>query len=171
VSPVHRSRLTIGLAILSVALVLDQLTKARVRSLLDLGESIHVGGPLFLTHVRNTGSVFGVGQGYVIVPTIATILILAAIPVLLRHLYVRYATVPTLFESACIGLIAGGAIGNLVDRITMAGVTDFLDVALTPSYHWPAFNVADMGIVGGTLLLLIAILRRDSRGATHDAAD
>ena len=166
----HRSRLTIGVAVLCVALLVDQLTKARVRSLLDLGESIHVGGPFFLTHVLNTGSVFGVGQGYVIVPTIATILILAAIPVILRHLYVHHATVPTLFESVCIGLIAGGAIGNLIDRIAIAGVTDFLDVALTPSFHWPAFNVADMCIVGGTLLLLIAILRRDLRGVTHDAA-
>ena len=155
---------------MACALVLDQLSKARVRALLDLGESIHVGGPLYLTHVRNTGSVFGLGQGYVIVPTIGSVVILVAIPLILRHLYIRYATVPTSFESLCVGLIVGGAIGNLIDRLAMAGVTDFLDVALTPSYHWPAFNVADMCIVGGTLLLFIAIMRRGSGGVAHDAA-
>jgi signal peptidase II len=169
VSPVLRSRLTTSVAVLSVAILVDQVTKVRIRSLLELGESIHVGGPLFLTHVINTGSVFGLGQGYVLVPTIATILILAAVPFILRHVYVNHAIVPTPFESVCVGLITGGAIGNLIDRIALAGVTDFLDVALTPSFHWPAFNVADMCIVGGTFLLLIAILRRGSGGVTHDA--
>jgi signal peptidase II len=73
----------VGAALAIGAVLLDQLTKLKVREGLEIGRSVHVFGPVYLTHVENTGSVFGIGQGYVIVPTIATIAILIAGPIIL----------------------------------------------------------------------------------------
>ncbi len=153
----------------SCAILADQITKSQVRLLLPIGQSVHVGGPLYLTHVENAGSVFGFGQGHVLIPTIATLIILILIPLVVRDLYVRYGYVLTVLESACVGLIAGGAVGNLVDRIVRSAVTDFIDVHLFASFRWPAFNVADSSVVIGTLILLAAFLRHGASGAERNA--
>lgn len=153
----------------SCATLLDQITKFRVRAVLEVGQSVHVAGPVYLTHVENTGSVFGLGQGHVLIPTIATSLILILIPFMVRHLYVRYGYVLTRLEAACVGLIAGGAIGNLIDRVVRSAVTDFVDVQLFAGYRWPAFNVADASVVVGTLVLLAAFVRHGAAGAEHNA--
>ena len=153
---------------LSVAVLLDQFTKVWVRAALQIGESMHIGGPVYLTYVENTGAVFGIGQGYVLVPTVATIIILALMPLVVRHLRVHYGYTLTRFEAACVGLIAGGAIGNLIDRITRSAVTDFIDVVLWSGFHWPAFNVADVCAVAGTILLFIVSLRHGTREAGHN---
>jgi signal peptidase II len=129
---------------------------------------MHVTGPLYFTHVQNTGAVFGIGQGYILIPTIATVAILAAMPLILRHLSIHYRLVLTRLESVSLGLIAAGAVGNLIDRIFLSAVTDFMHVELAPGLYWPAFNVADMCVVSGTFLLIIAFFRRDARGAVHD---
>ncbi len=134
-----------------------------------LGQSVHVAGPINLTHVENTGSVFGIGQGYVIVPTVATIAILVAVPFILRHLRTHYGYSLTTLEAACVGLIIGGAVGNLIDRITRSAVTDFVDVEILPGFRWPAFNVADACVVVGTIVLLIVVLRHSTREAERNA--
>ncbi len=160
----HRSSLIIGATIMAGTILADQLTKVWIRDSFALGESIHVIGPVFFTHVLNTGAVFGLGQGYVIIPTIATIVVLALIPIILRHLVVHHDFTPTILEVISIALIAGGAIGNLIDRIMFSGVTDFIDVEILPGIRWPAFNVADAAIVVGTLLLLFVMYRRGTSG-------
>lgn len=154
--------------LLSGAILLDRITKIQVRAVLPVGESVHVVGPVFFTHVENTGAVFGLGQGYVLIPTIASLVILALIPLIVRHLHAQYGYVPTKYEAACLGLIAGGAIGNLIDRVVFSAVTDFVDVELLPGFHWPAFNVADVCIVSGTILLLIAFFRRGAGGVERN---
>jgi len=63
-------------------------------------------------------------------------------------------------ETICIALIAGGAVGNLIDRLWLSSVTDFVDIELAKGVHWPMFNVADSCIVVGTLVLLFYIARR-----------
>ena len=166
----HRSRLYLIVSILLAAVALDQAVKEIVRSSLDLGESVHVFGPLSIVHVANTGSVFGIGQGYVIVPTIASIVILVALPLALRRAHTRFGYVPTRPEAVFIGLVAGGAVGNLIDRIAYSSVTDFIDVELLPGIHWPAFNVADSCIVVGTLVLVFLLQRRGVFDATPDSA-
>jgi len=157
---VPRRTLLLAGAILAIVVVLDQVLKALVRSSLALGDSIHVFGPVYIVHVANRGSVFGLGQGYVIVPTIASIIILVALPLVVRRARIRYGYVPAPPEAACLALIAGGAIGNLIDRIAFGSVTDFVDVELLFGVHWPAFNLADSCIVVGTLALFFLLHRR-----------
>ncbi len=146
--------------IIAVAILLDQLSKAWIRATLDLGESIALAGPLSLTHVANEGSVFGLGQGHIIVPTIGSIIVLALIPITLRYASLHYSYIPGRIETLCIALIAGGAIGNLIDRLRLSSVTDFIDVELAEGVHWPMFNLADSCIVVGTIVLLVYIAKR-----------
>jgi signal peptidase II len=150
------------------AIVLDRITKMQIQAMLAIGQSTHVVGPVSFTHVQNTGSVFGLGQGYVLIPTVATLVILALIPLVVRHLHVHHGYVLTRFEAGCIGLIAGGAVGNLVDRVWYSAVTDFIYVTLFRGFHWPAFNVADMCIVSGTILLLIAYFGHGASEVGHN---
>ncbi len=163
----RRSRAAIPAAIIVAVILVDQLSKAWVRAALDVGESIRVLGPLSLTRVENTGSVFGIGQGYILIPTAASIVVLVLIPIALRHLRLRYGYIPSRIEAACIALIAGGAIGNLIDRVVLSCVTDFIDVELLPGVHWPFFNFADSCIVVGTIVLLPILFKR----GTFVAAD
>ncbi len=158
------------MAVIGLVVGVDQITKACVRDSLALGESIQLFGPVFLTHVQNTGAVFGLGQGYPIVPTIASIIILALIPFILRYLHVHYKYSPNVFEVCSIGLIAGGAIGNLIDRLIFGAVTDFVDIEVLPGLRWPAFNVADACIVIGTILVLIILFRHSAAEGTHNNA-
>ncbi len=153
----------------SCAILIDQFTKSQVRALFPVGTSVHVGGPVYLTHVENTGSVFGIGQGHVLIPTIATILILVLIPWAVRQLHARYGYVLTVAEAACVGLIAGGAIGNLVDRIVRSAVTDFVDIHLFAGLRWPAFNAADASVVIGTFILFVVFMRHSVSGAAVNA--
>ncbi len=157
-----RRKALLGAAVLSLAVIADQITKECVRGSLALGESLHVFGPVHLTHVQNTGAVFGLGQGYTIIPTVASIVVLITIPFILRHMVVHHNYKPTNFETFSISLIAGGAIGNLIDRILFSAVTDFIDVEILPGVRWPAFNVADACIVVGTILVLIILFRRSA---------
>ena len=69
---------------------------------------------------------------------------------------------PVRLTGAGLGLVIGGALGNIVDRVRYQAVTDFLDFHLG-AYHWPAFNLADVAVVCGTLLLLADGLRKDTR--------
>ena len=156
----RRSRAAIPAVIIVAVILVDQLSKSWVRATLDVGESIPVLGPLSLTLVGNTGSVFGIGQGFILVPTLASIAFLVLIPVALRHARLRYGYVPSRIEAGCIALIAGGAIGNLIDRVVLSYVTDFIDVELFPGVHWPFFNFADSCIVVGTIVLLAILIKR-----------
>jgi len=165
-----RHRLLLAVAVLATVVVLDQVLKALVRSSMELGESVNLFGPVSLVHVANRGSVFGLGQGYVIVPTVASILILIALPVMLRRARVRYGYVPTRLETVCLALIAGGAIGNLIDRLVLGSVTDFIDIELLFGAHWPAFNLADSCVVVGTLALLLLLHRRGLFDGSVNAA-
>lgn len=132
----------LGLGALVIAL--DQVTKAIVASVLGSGERVDLVLGFELADVRNRGIAFGLlsdGQGVVIAVTaIALTLILG-----------YFALDPTrrgLWVGA--GLLIGGAVGNLADRLRADEVTDFIDPSL-----WPAFNVADIAIVAGILAIVI----------------
>ena len=156
----RRSRAAIPAAIIVAVILVDQLTKGWVRAALDVGESMPVLGPLRLTLVGNTGSVFGIGQGHILIPTVASIAFLVLIPIALRHARTHYGYVPSCIEAGCIALIAGGAIGNLIDRMVLSYVTDFIDIELFSGFHWPFFNFADSCIVVGTIVLLAIFIKR-----------
>jgi signal peptidase II len=130
----------------AVFLGLDQLTKQIVVHSLDRNESVNVFFGVEITNVRNKGVAFGaLGKGGLPV----AILTIAAVSLLIGYFAMR-ANTPWLWLP--VGVIAGGAFGNLLDRVRQGSVTDFIDPML-----WPAFNVADSGIVIGILGLLYVI--------------
>jgi signal peptidase II len=127
---------------------LDQVAKAQVQDRIVVGEHVDVLGPLGLTLSHNHGVAFGLaGDGGV-----GLILVTVAALALVTALFARSPTRPGMWVA--FGLIAGGAIGNLADRIRLGAVTDFVDFP-----HWPNFNLADVSITAGVLILALIYLR------------
>lgn len=136
--------------ILSVAtsLVVDQLTKMWVMNNMQLGQSIPPDGIVRLTHVRNTGVAFGLFPGQTFIITLAAI---AGLIVML--IYYRLSPFRNAYTYLGLGFILGGSSGNLIDRIRMGYVTDFIDFQV-----WPVFNIGDSAVVLGTGLMLYYFL-------------
>jgi signal peptidase II len=137
------------LAAVVAVIGLDQLTKRLAISALDRGESVNVFLGLDLTNTRNSGVAFGALQGS---GTIVALLIACALLALVAYFAVN-AGRPWLWLPA--GLLLGGALGNLIDRIREGAVVDFVD-----PIAWPAFNLADACIVVGVLVLLYVVEAR-----------
>jgi signal peptidase II len=139
--------------VLVVVVILDQVTKALVRGGIDVGEEDAVLPAVSLVHVRNTGVAFGAfaGGGLVVVALVAAALS-ALLYYFFTHLDRRLVWLPT-------GMLLGGSIGNIIDRIRDGAVTDFVKLPA-----WPAFNVADMAITFGVLALLW-VIEQDARAA------
>lgn len=138
---------------------LDQLTKALVRSDLALYESHQIiPGLVSLVHGRNVGMAFGVLSGGGL-PAQAFVLAVLSAGVLLLVVaqWHRLAEGPALPRIA-LALIAGGAVGNLIDRIRLGYVTDFVHVYWR-GHQWPDFNLADSAISIGIVLLLVDAAR------------
>ena len=133
----------------------DQAAKAAIETHLVPGEELGVLGPLELTLSHNRGVAFGLaggaGAGLVLV-TLAALAVVGC-------LFARNPTRPGMW--AAVGLLAGGAIGNLADRIRADAVTDFIAVG-----SWPPFNLADVAITFGVLLLVLFYLRDAEREPT-----
>lgn len=142
------------LALSALIVALDQWTKLWIEATLELHERLPVLPGFFdLVHVQNTGIAFGLfpaGRelGGTLVLTALGLAALAVVSIYFRRTSERE---PLLLLS--LSLVLGGAVGNLVDRILLRAVTDFLDVYVG-SYHWPAFNVADSGVTVGIVLML-----------------
>jgi signal peptidase II len=159
-------------AILSLAvLAADQATKAQVRRLLPLHDSVTViPGFVQLTHVTNRGALFGMLHDladpwrsiiFTLVPLLAIVLILG---------FQSRTPAAARLAHGGLALILGGAVGNLADRLRLGHVTDFVDVFVGP-HHWPAFNVADSSICVGVALLILDLLRHGGRSSeAGDAA-
>jgi signal peptidase II len=142
---------------------LDQATKVAAFSL-DGHHSL-LGGLVVLDHHRNPGAAFGLlpgSTGLLIVITVVTIVLLA---VLFRN------QVRTHLVTGCIalGLIYGGAVGNLIDRVCFGRVRDFIELRLG-FFTWPAFNVADIAIVAGIILLVAGFIPKSTRHRAPDEA-
>ncbi len=137
-----------------VVLVLDQLTKALVRADVAVGEKNEVLPFLDIGHVHNDGVAFGFlggGGAIVLVVTFAALALLVGF-------FARNPTRPLLWLPT--GMLLGGAIGNLVDRIRQGYVTDFIELP-----HWPSFNVADISITCGVVVLVIVLELGNARTA------
>ncbi len=133
---------------LAVVLLVDQVTKALVRRDLQLGSSEDVFPFVDLVHVRNRGVAFGAFEdSTVLVALVIGVAMVTLVAYFATHLDRPLVWLPT-------GLLAGGAVGNLIDRVREGFVTDFVKL---PS--WPAFNVADMAITVGVLALVLVVER------------
>jgi signal peptidase II len=111
-----------------------------------------------IAHVGNTGAAWSMFAGSSATLALLAAVTLVAIFVFRRHLVLRHPTV-----QMCFGLLCGGILGNLVDRIIHGHVVDFLDFRLG-SYIYPTFNIADAGIVVGVVLYLIVSFRTPAEG-------
>ncbi len=126
----------------------DQVTKIIITGTLALGESWPADGLFRLTHGTNSGAVWGLFPGRTGILTFASIIAIGFIVYYYRTQATRNR--PTRFT---VGLLLGGAIGNLIDRLRMGAVVDFIDVG-----WWPSFNVADSSILIGMTLLIATLL-------------
>ena len=132
--------------LIAAVLVLDQATKALVRSGLDLGERREVFPFLDLVFVHNDGIAFGfLGGGQALVVVAVGAALIGLIVYFALHTDRPWLWLPT-------GLLLGGALGNVLDRVRDGAVTDFLKVP-----HWPAFNVADVAITAGVVALVFSL--------------
>jgi signal peptidase II len=151
-------RMTAWLTIAGLVIVADQLTKFWVESALALGTSIYVWPVFDLVHVRNTGAAFSFladGSGwqrefFLLVGTAASVWIV--------WMLARAGRGQVMFCLA-LSLVLGGALGNVIDRVRLGAVVDFLHFHWGPHY-FPAFNVADSAITCGAALLLLDAFRQ-----------
>ena len=133
------------------ALLADQLTKQLVSSTLPLNDQVHVLGPFSIHHVENSGIAFGLFASATAIVTALTAVAVAWMLMFFARSGARHPILPT-----ALGLLIGGSVSNLVDRIRLGHVTDFLDFR-----YWPAFNLADSFIVIGVAILLLALAAAD----------
>jgi len=142
-----------------IVLVLDLATKIAIDANLSYADKIPViPGFFYLTHVRNTGAAFGLfsdaPQLYRMIFFISVSLIAVGIIVA----FYRNLSPGDRLAALALGLILGGAVGNLIDRIFRQEVVDFLHFRIWRGYSWPDFNVADSAIVVGVGLLVLELL-------------
>ncbi len=144
-------------AVGAAAIVADQVTKHLIAGSMQLSETRQVLPFLDITHVRNSGIAFGIFPGRL---EIITLLTAVAVVWMLVH-FARAGARHTLFPVA-LGLLVGGSISNLADRVRLGYVTDFIHLT-----HWPTFNLADTFIVTGVALLLFGLARVEHRSPTE----
>jgi signal peptidase II len=149
-------------------LVADQLTKLWIRSTLDIGEVLWQAGIFSIVRVKNTGAAFGLFQGQAFVLAILAGVVIALVLFYVLWVHRRYPIFAGRLSWVALGLILGGIIGNLIERVCnlidpsrFLGVTDFISVG-----WWPSFNIADSSLVVGAILLacslLLMIIKPDS---------
>ena len=137
-----------------LVVIFDQLTKFWIRSNLALGQSIPDHGFFRITHVQNSGAAFGLFPGQSLLLTI-----IASIGIVLMLVYFifinrRFPYLDKLPGRLALGLILGGTIGNLIDRLLFGYVTDFISVGI-----WPDFNIADSAVTVGAITIAFLLLR------------
>jgi signal peptidase II len=138
-------------AVAGAAVAADQVTKWIVSSSLSLGESVDVVGPLTIHHVQNSGIAFG------LFPTAtAAVIVLTGVAVTWMLVFFARSGGRHPILPVALGLLLGGSVSNLADRVRLGHVTDFLDFKF-----WPAFNLADSFIVAGVAVLIGALLLAD----------
>ena len=149
-APSRRGAWARAAAVLAVVLAADQIVKALVTASLERGEERDLVAFVDLVNTRNTGVAFGQLQdGGTIVSVVIAIALVALLVFFARNVHRPLVWLPT-------GMLLGGALGNIVDRVREGAVIDYLKLP-----HWPAFNVADASITVGVVILLVVIERAD----------
>jgi signal peptidase II len=149
-------------AVAVAAIVADQLTKHIVSSQLALDDQVKLIGPLSIHHVQNSGIAFGFFSSATSAVIVLTMFAVGWMLFFFARSGSRHPVLPV-----ALGLVIGGSVSNLADRVRLGFVTDFLDFR-----YWPAFNVADSCIVIGVGILLAALVltEREPRGARENSA-
>ena len=144
-------RIRLSVIIVCTVVVLDQITKYLARTHISAHESIGLLPVLNLVNVQNRGAAFGMfssfGNIFFICISVAALIFMA------------WVIIKDKEDHRIFALLAGGAAGNLIDRLTLGYVVDFVDVAVA-GHHWPAFNVADSALSVGMVFMALSILRK-----------
>jgi signal peptidase II len=154
-----RSQWLVLVLVAGAAVVADQLTKQLVGRTLTLGDSVDIVGPFSIHHVQNSGIAFGLFGSRTSLVIGVTAIAVAAMLLFFARSGRRHPVLPV-----ALGLVLGGSIANLVDRVRLGHVTDFLDLVA-----WPAFNLADTFIVVGVAILFGALVLGDRSHRMHGA--
>ena len=137
-------------------LIIDQLVKVLIKSRMSIMDEVVVIPKFFsIYYIENSGAAFSLFSGSTWMLIIMSILILGFL-----HYYVVTEEKMTKWRIFSLGIIIGGVVGNLVDRLLYGGVVDYLSFEFF-GYSFPVFNIADIGITLGFIILAIGILRRD----------
>ncbi len=151
-----------GLITAAIIIIIDQLSKWLLLNLVLPHDSPIALTPFFnLVMVWNTGISFGLFKHIAYAAAFFTLIALIIVSILLYWL--KSATHP--FTAIAIGLVIGGAIGNVIDRLTYGAVADFFDFHIA-GYHWPAFNIADSSVFIGAIVLCVdSVWQQDQKHA------
>lgn len=135
----------------SILLIIDQISKLLINTKMTLNQEIVLIPKLLsILYVKNTGAAFSILQDNTIFLTVIN-----ALFIIVLHLFIKREKNISKFSCLSLGLIMGGMFGNLIDRIIHHGVIDFIYISLI---DFPVFNIADMGITIGVILLLISFI-------------
>lgn len=152
--PRDKRRDFIFFSVVVFLVVIDQLTKALVRAKLALGEVWFDAGFFQIIHVQNTGAAFGIFKGNsltLVITSIVGIIVILTLVFLLRS---RWHFLESMWVQVALAMVMSGTIGNnLIDRIRMGYVTDFIDFKI-----WPAWNVADASITVGVVIIAYRLI-------------
>jgi signal peptidase II len=155
------------LVLIGSVVLIDQLTKMIVRSMLPLtGHVTIIPNLLDFTHVQNTGAAFGLLNAADFPYKSGVMIAIAAFALVAISLYARQLGSHERLSRYGLALILGGAFGNLIDRTLSGYVVDFVDVYWGDAHFW-AFNVADAAITAGAVLVLLEMLGLGRRHASH----
>ncbi|MFC2034613.1 signal peptidase II [Chloroflexota bacterium] len=150
---IKRKRNLIFFSIVFLTTIADQLSKLWIRTHIISGQSLPETGFFRLTHGQNTGAIFGIFQGNNNTLTILVIIVTVSILTYFFFVRDRYPFLNTRLNTIASGLILGGMVGNLIDRIHLGYVTDFISIG-----SWPDFNLADSSGVVGVIIFTFSIL-------------
>jgi signal peptidase II len=141
----------------------DQLSKAWIITNVPEGHILFESGFFRIVHVHNTGAAFGLFQGYSLALTIIAFVAIAAV---LVYVFISRRYYPWLYMPSiriALGLVLGGVLGNLIDRLRFGYVIDFIDFSF-----WPAFNVADSAVTVGIVLFSVSVLMARTEKREHE---
>lgn len=139
-----------------IILLIDQIVKLLIKTNMNLNEEISIIPNFFsIQYLKNTGAAFSILENQTILLAITSII---CISVIIYYLKKEENLTTAMYLS--FGLVLGGILGNLIDRIVYQGVIDFLSFQIF-NYNFPVFNIADIGITIGVLLLIIIYISRD----------
>lgn len=130
----------------------DQFSKIWIRSYPE-AQAIFEAGFFRIIHTHNTGAAFGLFQGQTFALTILALVSITFILLYALFIYRRFPIFDNRLGRLALGLILGGAVGNLIDRLRLGYVTDFIDVGI-----WPTFNIADSAVTVGVIMLVCSLI-------------
>jgi signal peptidase II len=154
-----------------VVILADQWTKSLVLARFAYGESLALIQDWFsLTYVRNTGAAFGFLADANPSFRVPFFLVVPLIAMVVLGLLYRDLPKTSRYRAMSLGLVSGGALGNLIDRVRLGYVVDFLDFHWRTAWYFPAFNVADSAICIGVGILLLSTFKQEGGQRASDAS-